>query len=57
MCLPNEDGTAGQAIGVIDLEKREMGGPQNRCCGFGIVINKQYSVSLEFPSRQSHTPC
>ncbi|GAA5877768.1 hypothetical protein JCM3774_000750 [Rhodotorula dairenensis] len=43
VCLRNEDGTAGQAIGVVDLEKREMGGPQNRCCGFGIVINKQYS--------------
>lgn len=30
---------------MVDLEKREMGGPQNRCCGFGLVINKRYQVS------------
>ncbi|TKA52498.1 hypothetical protein B0A53_04874 [Rhodotorula sp. CCFEE 5036] len=42
ICLKADDGSAGEPIGVVDLEKREMGGPQNRCCGFGLVINKQY---------------
>jgi hypothetical protein len=45
ICLKADDGSAGEPIGVVDLEKREMGGPQNRCCGFGLVINKQYQVS------------
>ncbi|GAA5984391.1 hypothetical protein JCM10908_003330 [Rhodotorula pacifica] len=42
ICLAAEDGSAGQPVGVVDLEKREMGGPQNRCCGFGMVINKDF---------------
>ncbi|BGP57840.1 hypothetical protein JCM8202v2_005488 [Rhodotorula sphaerocarpa] len=42
ICLAPEKGSVATPIGIADLEKREMGGPQNRCAGFGLVIHKDF---------------
>lgn len=44
ICLAPEKNSVAIPIGIADLEKREMGGPQNRCAGFGLAIHKDFRV-------------